>query len=390
MAEEAAEAGAAPRRWLTEEAEGRRAAEAEALAVKSLALFIRQVPHVVVLPAHRRLDPLKAGRYAEPDGGAAAPTGRRALSRQVRMATAVECVEIFGHKPGTVPPLAHRSEVPVLLDASCAAAPALLGGSGAAGMLLRLPTAPFAALPFVTCVDLALDEAPEPAVLAGYARVDQRPAADEASAAAAGDDSAAAELAAPAEAAASVRFLVDGMMGRLLRWLRVLGVDSLLREEAESAGALFRRAERDGRILLTRDRKLPARRDCKIAVFVVASDEPKEQLREVVHRFGIRLDASEFMMRCAVCNGRGYHSLTREEVEKRGDCPPKVLAAVTEFFACRSCAKLYWEGPKSLGSYDLFASIFESFAAKGSGDAAAPLGPPEARVASLVKWSGAP
>ena len=76
--------------------------------------------------------------------------------------------------------------------------------------------------------------------------------------------------------------------------------------------------------------------------------------------------------------------------EKRGDCPPKVLAAVTEFFACRSCAKLYWEGPKSLGSYDLFASIFESFAAKGSGDAAAPLGPPEARVASLVKWSGAP
>ena len=180
------------------------------------------------------------------------------------------------------------------------------------------------------------------------------------------------------------------MMGRLLRWLRVLGVDSLLREEAESAGALFRRAERDGRILLTRDRKLPARRDCKIAVFVVASDEPKEQLREVVHRFGIRLDASEFMMRCAVCNGRGYHSLTREEVEKRGDCPPKVLAAVTEFFACRSCAKLYWEGPKSLGSYDLFASIFESFAAKGSGDAAAPLGPPEARVASLVKWSGAP
>ena len=56
MAEEAAEAGAAPRRWLTEEAEGRRAAEAEALAVKSLALFIRQVPHVVVLPAHEEVE----------------------------------------------------------------------------------------------------------------------------------------------------------------------------------------------------------------------------------------------------------------------------------------------------------------------------------------------
>ena len=39
------------------------------------------------------------------------------------------------------------------------------------------------------------------------------------------------------------RFVVDAMMGRLLRWLRVLGVDSLLREEGESLHALFGRCQ---------------------------------------------------------------------------------------------------------------------------------------------------
>ena len=41
---------------------------------------------------------------------------------------------------------------------------------------------------------------------------------------------------------AEPRFLVDSMMGRLLRWLRVLGVDTLLRDEHEGAGSLLERA----------------------------------------------------------------------------------------------------------------------------------------------------
>ena len=52
------------------------------------------------------------------------------------------------------------------------------------------------------------------------------------------------------------RFLVDAMMGRLLRWLRVLGIDTLLREDGETIGEVFTRAHAEQRILLTRDRKL--------------------------------------------------------------------------------------------------------------------------------------
>lgn len=173
------------------------------------------------------------------------------------------------------------------------------------------------------------------------------------------------------------RFLVDAMLGRLLRWLRVLGVDTLLREEEETTSALFARASAERRILLTRDRKLAERRDSgAAAIFVVFSDEPREQLRSVVAHFGLRLSADEFMMRCSVCNGRGYYKCEKEEAAQREDCPPRVLETVDEFYVCRSCGKLYWEGPKSNNAFDHFSSVFNGFAAVSS-NASSPEHPSE-------------
>ena len=77
------------------------------------------------------------------------------------------------------------------------------------------------------------------------------------------------------------------------------------------------------------------------------------------------------MMRCSVCNGYGYTAVTKEEAARRGDCPPGVLAAVDEFFACRSCGKLYWEGPKSQGAFGTFSQMFDGFAGS-TGESHAP------------------
>jgi len=88
----------------------------------------------------------------------------------------------------------------------------------------------------------------------------------------------------------------------------------------------------------------------------------------VVAHFGLRLSADEFMMRCSVCNGRGYVKLSKAEVAGRDDCPPKVLEAIDEFYACRSCGKLYWEGPKSNNAFEHFTSVFDGFGpSTGSG-----------------------
>ena len=132
---------------------------------------------------------------------------------------------------------------------------------------------------------------------------------------------------------------------------------------------VFARARNEGRIILTRDRKIAERRDGgAVAVFVVSSDESRAQLREIVSHFGLRLSATEFMMRCSVCNGRGYIKLSREDVAARNDCPPKVLEQVEEFYSCRSCGKLYWEGPKSNNAFEHFTSVFDAMGAT-KGDA---------------------
>ena len=102
------------------------------------------------------------------------------------------------------------------------------------------------------------------------------------------------------------------------------------------------------------------------AVFVVQSDEPREQLKEVVNHFGLRLSPDEFMMRCSVCNGRGYAKMGAAEAALRDDCPPKVLETVSDFYVCRSCGKLYWEGPKSSNAFQHFASVLDGFGAVAS------------------------
>ena len=93
--------------------------------------------------------------------------------------------------------------------------------------------------------------------------------------------------------------------------------------------------------------------------------------REVVAHFGLRLSASEFMMRCSVCNGRGYIKCSKEEAAKRDDCPPKVLESIDDFYACRSCGKLYWEGPKSSNAFDHFSQVFASMGGVGTAAPAA-------------------
>ena len=376
------------------------------LDIKSLAVWAKGAPVVVVLPTDKKLDPCKVALHLQ-----LSLTSRRAMSRQVRLATPDECVTFFGYRPGTVPPLGHREpDMPILLDSKCATSSVpLLAGGGDYGTQLVIEPAVLAGLHTCRVGDVALTSSE--AVVDGLELSASAANVDKPADAANGDPgpralqadlgrdlevcevnpwlvprlvgdangekapalNTAEELYPPGQsvqrAAVEPKFLVDAMMGRLLRWLRVLGVDSLLREEGEGVAQVFARARNEGRIILTRDRKIAERRDGgAVAVFVVSSDESRAQLREIVSHFGLRLSATEFMMRCSVCNGRGYIKLSREDVAARNDCPPKVLEQVEEFYSCRSCGKLYWEGPKSNNAFEHFTSVFDAMGAT-KGDA---------------------
>ncbi len=86
-----------------------------------------------------------------------------------------------------------------------------------------------------------------------------------------------------------LKFLVDGMLGRLCRWLRCLGIDAEFVGKHPGVLELAQMASdaaRQGRVFLTRDARLAARRDCWGA-FLLNSDDPEEQLAEVSAHFNI-------------------------------------------------------------------------------------------------------
>jgi len=131
------------------------------------------------------------------------------------------------------------------------------------------------------------------------------------------------------------RFAADRMLGRLARWLRILGHDVAYGPHL-GGRTLVARARREGRLLLTRDTRLL--RDPQLPPHLfLTSDHFREQLREVAA--AVPITGPEFLARCLECN-RLLEEVPRERARDR--VPPFVWAANERFFVCGSCGRLYW------------------------------------------------
>jgi hypothetical protein len=134
------------------------------------------------------------------------------------------------------------------------------------------------------------------------------------------------------------RFMVDAMLGRLARWLRVLGFDAAW--EADIADErLVRRALDEERWILTRDRALPVEWRAP-RVHLVAAETPFEQLREVARAFGLAAGARPFR-RCSRCNAV-LEAIDAQSAAAR--VPLRVLERHDEFRRCPGCGRIYWPG----------------------------------------------
>jgi uncharacterized protein with PIN domain len=131
------------------------------------------------------------------------------------------------------------------------------------------------------------------------------------------------------------RFAADRMLGRLARWLRILGYDVAYGPQL-GGRALLARARGEGRVLLTRDTRLRRQRPLPPHVFL-ASDHFREQLRQVAAE--VRLAPPAFLQRCLDCN-RLLDEVPREAA--RGRVPPFVWETAGRFLHCGGCDRLYW------------------------------------------------
>lgn len=132
------------------------------------------------------------------------------------------------------------------------------------------------------------------------------------------------------------RFLADVMLGRLVRWLRAMGYDTLYQPALDDA-ALAELARREARILLTRDVELTRRK--QLRSLLIQDDKPMLQLRQVTRT--LRLNDYAAFTRCIECNGE-LQVVERDAVVAL--VPPYVFENQSNFRRCGSCGRIYWRG----------------------------------------------
>jgi uncharacterized protein len=132
-------------------------------------------------------------------------------------------------------------------------------------------------------------------------------------------------------------FIADVMVGKLARWLRILGVDVLYSNTYED-DEIVRIAREENRIVLTRDTGLAARRG-SVRFLLVESDDYRQQVEQVIREFGLK-DFQVFT-RCLECNVL-LETVDKESVFDR--VPPYVYLTQERFALCPSCNRVFWHG----------------------------------------------
>jgi uncharacterized protein with PIN domain len=133
-------------------------------------------------------------------------------------------------------------------------------------------------------------------------------------------------------------FVADAMLGKLVRWLRVMGIDVVYDPRLTDAH-LLRCAEREGRVLLTRDHRLANRRG-PVRRLLIESAYYHEQVGEVVRAFQLAGRIRVFS-RCIRCN-TSLRPVSRDLVA--GKVPAYVFGTQMTFKTCDACDRLYWSG----------------------------------------------
>jgi uncharacterized protein with PIN domain len=131
------------------------------------------------------------------------------------------------------------------------------------------------------------------------------------------------------------KFAADRMLGRLVKWLRVMGQDVIYGPHLTGYG-LIRAARAESRLILTRDRRLKQKQPPPF--IFIESDHYREQLRQVIQECGLKPGHGMFT-RCVECNTI-LQARAKETVEKV--VPPYVFSTQEKFSWCPKCQRVYW------------------------------------------------
>ncbi len=136
-----------------------------------------------------------------------------------------------------------------------------------------------------------------------------------------------------------VKFICDDNLGKLARYLRILGFDTHFDENIDD-NRLLRIAASEERYLLTRDHKLLSR-SIPHGILILENDDPLDQLPTVIRKLNLKIDSELLFNRCSRCNAL-CHTVDKSTISE--EVFPFILKTQEIIKQCPACQRYYWRG----------------------------------------------
>jgi len=138
------------------------------------------------------------------------------------------------------------------------------------------------------------------------------------------------------------KFIVDTNVGKLVKWLRIMGYDTLFFNGSNDSN-MIATALAEGRVILTRDTQIVKRRivtSGRLEVILIQSDEPERQMQQVIDTLNLDCRFRPFTL-CLECN---QPLLERSKQQVKDFVPSYVFQTQDQYMECPACHRIYWRG----------------------------------------------
>jgi uncharacterized protein with PIN domain len=156
-------------------------------------------------------------------------------------------------------------------------------------------------------------------------------------------------------------FAVERTLGRLGKWLRLMGFDTL--SEIDYPSGTFMRRIGSERTFLTRTRPSP-RADLAQKTIFIQSNHPRDQARELICKAAIRREDLRPFSRCSLCN-EPIVWVSKDAVQRL--VPDYVWETQAGFCQCPKCSRVYWKGSHTERGLERISEMFHEPSKKTSG-----------------------
>jgi len=140
----------------------------------------------------------------------------------------------------------------------------------------------------------------------------------------------------------NLKFIVDNNVGKLVKWLRIMGYDTLFFSGSDDSGMIAIALSED-RVILTRDTRIVERRvvtSGRLTAILIQSDEPEIQMQQVIDSLNLDCQFKPFTL-CLECN---QPLVERSKQQVQDLVPTYVFQTKSQYMECPACLRIYWRG----------------------------------------------